>query len=66
MYIITIDPDKCQGDGDCGEACPVTILAVVEVNGKKITIVQGNPDDCLGCGSCVATCQNEAVTVQEV
>ncbi len=66
MYIITIDSDKCQGDGECGDVCPVTILAVVEMNGKKLTIVQGNPDDCMGCGSCVATCKHEAITVQEM
>lgn len=66
MYIITIDPDKCQGDGDCGEVCPVKILAVVEVNGKKITIVEGNVDECMGCGSCTASCTHEAITVQEV
>ena len=66
MYIITIDPDKCEGDGDCNEVCPVTILAVVEVNGKKITVVQGSPDDCMGCDSCVTTCTHDAITVTEV
>ena len=66
MYIITIDPDKCEGDGDCNAVCPVTILALAEVNGKKITIVQGSPDDCMGCDSCVTTCTHEAITVTEV
>jgi NAD-dependent dihydropyrimidine dehydrogenase PreA subunit len=66
MYIITIDPDKCQGDGDCGDVCPVKILAVVEVNGKKITIVEGSMDDCMGCNSCTSSCTHEAITVQEV
>jgi NAD-dependent dihydropyrimidine dehydrogenase PreA subunit len=66
MYIITIDPDKCQGDGDCNEVCPVTVLGLAEVNGNKITILQGSVDDCLGCGSCAATCTHEAITVTEV
>lgn len=66
MYVITIDPDKCQGDGDCNDPCPVTILSVTEVNGKKITVVQGNIDDCLGCMSCVTTCTHEAITVTEM
>ncbi len=66
MWVITIDPDKCQGDGDCGETCAVTILSTAEVNGKKIAVVQGNPDDCLGCMSCVTTCQHEAISVVEM
>jgi len=44
----------------------VKILAVAEVNGKKITIVEGNVDECMGCGSCTATCTHDAITVQEV
>ncbi|MBI4788842.1 MAG: 4Fe-4S binding protein [Chloroflexi bacterium] len=66
MWLITIDPDKCQGDGECGDVCPVTILSVVEVGGKKITQVTGNADDCMGCSSCVATCTHEAITVVEM
>ncbi len=65
MYVITIDATKCQGDGDCGDVCPVTILSLVEMDGKQITQVTGNPDDCLGCNSCVATCTHEAIAVVE-
>ncbi len=66
MYLITIDATNCEGDGDCNDVCPVTILSLVEVDGKKITQVTGNPDDCMGCGSCTATCTHEAITVTEV
>lgn len=61
MYVITIDPEKCQGDGDCVEVCPVSILGLVE--GKAV--VTGDPNECLGCESCVSTCPNGAITVQE-
>ena len=30
MYNITIDTNKCKGNGDCVESYPVTILAVVD------------------------------------
>ncbi len=66
MFVITIDATKCQGDGECGDVCPVDILSVQEADGKKITQVTGNPDDCLGCMSCTTTCEHEAITVAEV
>jgi len=61
MYSIAIDTNKCEGDGDCVESCPVTLLALVD---NKAT-VQGDPNDCLGCMACVTTCKAEAITVQE-
>ncbi len=66
MWVITIDPEKCEGEGDCGNICPVTILGVQEVNGKNISTVTGNPDDCIGCMSCVTECKQEAITVVEM
>lgn len=65
MWVITIDPETCQGDGECGDICPVQILSVAEVDRKKMATVSGNPDDCIGCMSCVTTCENSAITVQE-
>ncbi len=66
MWVITIDPAKCEGEGDCGNICPVTILSVQEVDGKQITQVTGNPDDCIGCMSCVTECKQEAITVVDM
>jgi NAD-dependent dihydropyrimidine dehydrogenase PreA subunit len=61
MYSILIDTTKCEGDGDCVESCPVTILAVVDSK----AVVKGDPNECLGCMACTTTCTNEAITVQE-
>jgi NAD-dependent dihydropyrimidine dehydrogenase PreA subunit len=61
MYSITIDTNKCEGDGDCVESCPVTILAVVD----NKAVVKGDPNECLGCMACTTTCTNEAIAVQE-
>ena len=65
MYIIKVDVQKCQGDGDCVDTCPSTIFKLEEVAGKKIAIVSGNPDDCLGCESCVSICPGSAITITE-
>ena len=43
MYIITVDAEKCVGDGNCVEVCPV---GVCEFRDNKAVVV--NPDECLG------------------
>lgn len=62
MYIITIDEDKCEGDGECVGTCPVEMFELK--NGKAHLV--GSPDDCLGCESCVAVCPSGAITLQEM
>jgi NAD-dependent dihydropyrimidine dehydrogenase PreA subunit len=61
MYVVTIDPEKCQGDGECVDVCPVSILSLAD--GKAV--VSGDMSECLGCESCVSTCPHGAITVQE-
>ncbi|CAG0941641.1 2-oxoglutarate ferredoxin oxidoreductase subunit delta [Anaerolineae bacterium] len=61
MFSISIDTLKCEGDGDCVDSCPATVLALVDA---KATVT-GDPNDCLGCMACVTTCKNEAIAVQE-
>ncbi len=65
MWVITIDADKCEGEGDCGSVCPVNILSTAEVNAKTISVVSGSPDDCIGCMACVEGCDQSAITVVE-
>jgi len=62
MYIITIDEDKCEGDGECASTCPVEMFELQ--NGKAVIV--GNMDDCLGCESCVSVCPSGAITLQEM
>ena len=66
MWKITIDPTKCEGDGDCVDACPVMILSLTELDSKKITSLSGKEDDCLGCMACTTACQTDAIAVLEV
>ena len=60
MYLVQVDRDKCEGCGECVEACPSSVLEMVD--GKAQV---GNIEDCLGCESCVSVCPSGAVTVQE-
>lgn len=57
---VLIDANKCTGDGECVDVCPVDVY---ELQGNKAAVV--NADDCLGCESCVEVCPTSAITVEE-
>jgi NAD-dependent dihydropyrimidine dehydrogenase PreA subunit len=59
-YKVTVDQNKCNGDGECVDICPV---GVYELQGNKSSPV--NADECLGCESCVEVCPTSAITVEE-
>lgn len=61
MYKVTVDREKCEGCGECVDACPASILEMVDGKAK----VTGDMEDCLGCESCVSVCPADAVTVSE-
>jgi NAD-dependent dihydropyrimidine dehydrogenase PreA subunit len=58
---VTVDVDKCVGDGECVDVCPVEVFELVD--GKADPV---NMEECLGCESCVEVCETEAITVVEV
>ncbi|MEW6214338.1 MAG: 4Fe-4S binding protein [Nitrospirota bacterium] len=62
MWIVTIDADKCTGEGKCYEICPVSVFG--EPKDGKCQIV--NADLCEGCESCLAECPTEAITLKEM
>ncbi len=61
MFLVTIDTEACAGCGQCVEACPAQILAMVDAKAE----VAGDPAECLGCESCVVVCESGQITVQE-
>jgi NAD-dependent dihydropyrimidine dehydrogenase PreA subunit len=61
MWEVTVDKEKCTGDEECVEVCPVDVFEMVD--GKADPV---NADECLGCESCVEVCETEAITVEEV
>jgi NAD-dependent dihydropyrimidine dehydrogenase PreA subunit len=60
MFVVTVDTEKCVGDGNCVDVCPV---GVYELQDNKAVVVNG--DECLGCESCIEVCETGAITVTE-
>jgi NAD-dependent dihydropyrimidine dehydrogenase PreA subunit len=60
MFVVTVDTEKCVGDGNCVDVCPV---GVYELQNNKAVVVNG--DECLGCESCLEVCETGAITVAE-
>jgi NAD-dependent dihydropyrimidine dehydrogenase PreA subunit len=58
---VEIDEDKCTGDEECVNVCPV---GVIEMQGDKAVVVA--EDECLGCESCIEVCAAGAITVTEI
>ncbi len=61
MWEVTVDKDKCDGDEECVDVCPVDVFEMVD--GKADPV---NAEECLGCESCVEVCEFDAITVEEV
>jgi NAD-dependent dihydropyrimidine dehydrogenase PreA subunit len=61
MWIVSRDDEKCEGCGECVEACPAGIL-VLEDGRVRVT----DETACLGCETCVTVCPTGAITIQEV
>jgi NAD-dependent dihydropyrimidine dehydrogenase PreA subunit len=59
-FVVTVDQDKCVGDGECVDVCPVEVF---ELQDEKAVPV--NMDECLGCESCVEVCEEDAIVVEE-
>jgi len=60
-WIVSVNEDKCTGDGECVDVCPVEVFVLQ--NGKAVPV---NMDECLGCASCVEVCEHDAISVEEL
>jgi NAD-dependent dihydropyrimidine dehydrogenase PreA subunit len=76
-YIVNINLETCEGDGDCVKNCPVEILSLdvrpadipapaTAENPEKVSIVSGDAAECTGCMACVEVCVSESITIQEI
>lgn len=59
-YTVTVDVEKCNGDGECVDVCPVEVY---ELQGGKAVVI--NEEECLGCESCIEVCEQGALTIEE-
>ena len=58
---ITVDLDKCNGDGICVDTCPVNVYELDNKTGKAKVV---NLDECIECLACQENCPEEAITVE--
>jgi heterodisulfide reductase subunit A len=66
-YVARVDPERCQGSGECVRACPQEDAIHLETfsrNGSHVTQAVVTPSNCNGCGVCVSSCPNRAIDVQ--
>jgi len=62
---ITVDPEKCLGEGTCVRVCPFMVFKIEQVNkGKKKRAVPVHQEDCFLCQSCQAQCPTDAITIE--
>lgn len=58
-YVATVDPEKCQGCGQCLKICPFNAYLPLK-NGDR---AQVNLSRCYGCGICRSVCPAEAISL---
>jgi len=66
MPIVTVDLDKCNGDGICVDLCPVAVFELRELpryEGKKSVVV--NNDACIACRACEAQCATQGIAITD-
>ncbi|MBI4869328.1 MAG: NADH-quinone oxidoreductase subunit NuoB [Candidatus Wallbacteria bacterium] len=51
-----LDPDRCDGCGDCVEACPSRVIRTVPGSNDEVTLVTVDLAGCIFCGECVPAC----------
>ena len=58
-----IDRDKCIKCGLCAEICPLDVIRVKKINGKKEIVVK-YPYECWHCRACVKDCPVGAIRLR--
>jgi NAD-dependent dihydropyrimidine dehydrogenase PreA subunit len=59
MPKVTVDQNKCDGEGVCADVCPMNVYDIVEKKSQP-----NRADDCIGCMACVNSCPTQAITVE--
>lgn len=56
-----VDPEKCNRDGICAEACGFRLIERREADSVP-TLIAGSEEFCVNCGHCVAVCPTAALS----
>lgn len=59
MPTVTVDKEKCDGDGVCVDICPMNVYDLVNDKSEPT-----RADDCILCMACVNACPTQAITVE--
>ncbi len=60
VYLVYIDPEKCDSCEECVKMCPVNVF---EMPHKAIAV---QSQDCMGCLTCTAVCKSKAIIITEI
>ncbi len=53
-----VDLEKCEGCGDCVDACPNEAIEIIDGKAKI------DEEECIDCAACVDACPTEAITME--
>ena len=53
-----VDPEKCEGCGDCVDSCPTEAISIQD---EKAVV---NDEECSDCAACETDCPTEAISIQ--
>lgn len=60
---LTIDSERCLGDGLCVDFCPEGVLEMREVNGQMVAVV-ARAEMCSACYTCVGQCPEKIIQLE--